>query len=113
MATQRFHELFVDYAFKLADDNDTRLSKLEHDIKKLKKIIQNIRIDNDADADIDGSVNTGFGVNVQVDSCPYILLDNRAMVSIDETLNIDEFELCEYCNVLFTMDTIHICASKE
>lgn len=105
MTTNQFHEHFVEHAMQLAGDYDRRIDRLERELTKLKKIIENIRVDSEADMEVDGSFNSGLDVSGRVDSTPYVYLNNReaGFVRMDE-LDIDKVCICDKCNELYYTD---------
>jgi hypothetical protein len=71
MSTKRFHELFVDYAVNLTGNYDEQIKDLQHEVKKLKAVIQSMRVQSDVDIDIDGGFHSGYDARGDVDSSIY------------------------------------------
>ena len=97
MSTKRFHEMFVDYAFRVAGDYEDRISALEWEIKKLKSVIEHIRVESEPDIELDGSFHSGFDVRGQVDSTVYL---NVGQGIHQDDIDINALDYCEKCDEL-------------
>ena len=108
MSTTRFHEMFVNYAVHLTDNYENRISALEHEIKKLKCVIQDIRIESDHDLELDGSLRGGYDIRGTVDSTVY--LDVSSGIH-QEDIDIDSLSYCETCDCIYISS--HMCTRSD
>ena len=106
--TSRFHELFVGYAMHLSGDYEARIAALEHELKKVKTVIEELRIEANHNLEVDGSYNTVF-VEGGIDS--ELILPQ--VFRSDELLDFDVVEYCEDCRGVYNNRIEHACPSES
>ncbi len=105
MSSKNFHDWFVDQIIDRTKLQD-RVTALEHELLKVKKVIENLNVEVDGDIDIEGEVYQGYYAD-------YDLEGTVSAGDLDGYIKFDELIYCVGCDKLHNVSNDCLCERER